>query len=271
MSLKSSLIIKAGFKSAKTFLKESYFTAPLKVIDITEDKTGNPLRLMIMSSSPGVLDNDKYTINIDLEDNASLWLTTQGYQRIFKMKTDACQEVSIKLGDHASFVYLPHPVVPHEDADFTSINNIILRKNHRLIWSEIITCGRKHSGEVFKFKRYKNKTKIFIDGKLAVLENVLLEPATRAVQAMGQLEGFSHQLSFIVLDNSKDMQLIAEEINNLLTLEDDISFGTSALAVNGLMIRILGFKSEQLFKLQNNIAELIAVSAQSSMPVEALA
>ena len=54
--------------------------------NITEDKTGATLQLMLMSSSPGILDGDEYKIKIELEENCSLQLHTQSYQRLFNMK-----------------------------------------------------------------------------------------------------------------------------------------------------------------------------------------
>jgi len=258
VSLNSSLHIKAGFKNNKTFLKESYCTHPYKIANVTEDKSGDLLRLMMMSSSPGILDKDKYTVEIDIEENAKLWLTTQGYQRIFTMKNGATQNLKVDIRNKGSFAYLPHPNVPHESSDFISHNTIHLAVNHELLWSEITTCGRKGSGEEFKFTRYKNITQIYIDGRLVVKENVLLEPAKRNIHSIGQLENHSHQSSLLFLNNQVDIEQVAEECSLILSAAEDITFGISRLAVNGIVIRLLGYKGEQLYKLHTNLATTIA-------------
>jgi urease accessory protein len=265
MSLNSKLHITAGYKNNKTYLKESYCTHPYKIANVTEDKSGDLLWLMMMSSSPGILDKDAYSIEINIEKNAKLWLTTQGYQRIFTMKDGAQQKVAVNVKDKASFVYLPHPNVPHEGANFSSGNTIHLSKNHQLIWSEITTCGRKWSGEAFKFTRYKNATNVFIKGKLVVKENVVLEPAKRNIHAIGQLENYSHQSSLLFLHNSVDMEMIAKKCRLILS-EADITFGVSRLAVNGLVIRMLGYKGEQLYNLHNQLASVITETSEALLP-----
>jgi len=48
-----------------------------------EDKKAATLRLMLMSSSPGVLDEDDYTMIIELAENQRAAIAHQSYQRLF--------------------------------------------------------------------------------------------------------------------------------------------------------------------------------------------
>src|SRR6476620_10915262 len=105
----TELHIETGKRGDQTFLKKAYFTPPLKVLDITDDKRGSLLDLMLMSSSPGVLDGDVYTMKIDLTEKSSLRLQTQSNQRLFRMKKGATQRMEIRMGAGASLIYLPHP------------------------------------------------------------------------------------------------------------------------------------------------------------------
>ena len=41
---------------------------------------------MLMSSSPGILDEDKYLMKIEVAEGCALKLHTQSYQRLFTMK-----------------------------------------------------------------------------------------------------------------------------------------------------------------------------------------
>jgi urease accessory protein len=191
MPLDYHLHIIAAYKNDGTFLQNCFCKQPFKLANITEHKADGLLRLMITSSSPGILSNDNYNIAIDIEENANVHISTQGYQRLFTMTGKAIQFMNVHIKNKASFTYLPHPVVPHEASDFSSTNDIYLHKKHNLIWSEIITCGRKLSGEEFKFTRFRNMTNIYIDNKLVIKENVLLEPSKRNIHATGQLEGYT--------------------------------------------------------------------------------
>ncbi|HSN61851.1 MAG TPA: urease accessory protein UreD, partial [Ferruginibacter sp.] len=95
--MKSTVHIQVAAATEGSYLKKAYFETPFKVANITEDKKNNPLQLMLMSSSPGILDTDEYDIKIDLEEDAALQLHTQAYQRIFLMKQEATQKMQVKL------------------------------------------------------------------------------------------------------------------------------------------------------------------------------
>ena len=173
----AKLHIQTAQTNGVTFLKGCYFTTPLKVANITEDKKGATLRLMLTSSSPGILDGDDYQLKIDVAEGCSLQLHTQSYQRWFTMKQQAVQQMEVTLGENSAFCFIPHPVVPHESSNFTARNKIYLTNNCSLIIGEILTCGRKLSGEVFTFSKYHSVTEIFTNGKLVIKENLLLQPA----------------------------------------------------------------------------------------------
>ncbi|MEO6219309.1 MAG: urease accessory protein UreD, partial [Ginsengibacter sp.] len=245
------------YKNDRTFLRYCFCKQPFKLADITENKSGDLLRLMITSSSPGILDNDKYFIQVEIEEYAKVCLTTQGYQRIFTMANKASQCMKVEVRNNGSFSFLPHPNVPHTLSNFLSINNIYLNRGHHLIWSDIITCGRKLSGEAFKFSKFHNIINIYLNNRLVIKENVLLEPLIRNIQAIGQLEGYSHQSTLLFINDKADMQIISSDCNEILSGIKEIAFGISKLPVNGLVFRILGHKGEQLFDLNNRIALVI--------------
>lgn len=247
--MNAQLHIQVGERKGSSYLKHAYFTTPFKVANITEDKTLHDLHLMLMSSSPGILDGDMYDIKIEIEKNCSLHLHTQAYQRLFTMQQGASQQMNVHLADNVSFVYLPHPSVPHEQSIFTSRNNFYLSNNCHFIFGEILTCGRKLNGEVFLFSKYHSINQIFLNDKLVIKENLLMQPSVIDVHAIGQLEGFTHQASFIYLQEDADIKHLQTTLLELLAEEKNIDYGITITPVNGLLIRLLGHGAEQLHKL----------------------
>lgn len=255
--MRSALQITAGYKNNKTYLKKSFCSQPFKLGNVTEDRTRSLMRLMIMSSSPGVLDNDNYEINIEVDEEAELQLSTQGYQRLFSMQNGAMQTMNICLKNNATFCYLPHPCVPHKASAYYGINNIYLCDNHCVLWSDIITCGRKLCNEEFEFTFFQNITSVFVNGKLAIKEKIFLEPLKGNISVIGQMEQFTHQASLLYLNNSMEIEYFMKECNELLSAVEGIEFGSSELPVKGFMVRMLGHKGEQLFDIRNRLASLI--------------
>ena len=250
----ATLHIQTAWANDVTYLKKSYCTTPFKVVNITEDKKDPTLRLMLMSSSPGILDGDIYQLKIEVDENSSLQLHTQSYQRLFTMKQGAEQHMKVHLAKNASFCFIPHPAVPHEQSNFTARNKIYLSKNCSLIFGEILTCGRKLNGEAFLFSKHHTITEIFLDNQLIIKENLLMQPACIKVNTIGQLQDYTHQASLIYLDENADIKNLVAMIYELLSAQKEISVGVSAAPVNGLVVRLLGQKAEQLFDCLKMIA-----------------
>ncbi len=245
--------IEAARLNGNTFLKSSFCNQPLKLADITEDRNDHKLRLMLMSSSPGILDNDEYKVDIHLDEDCAVELETQSYQRLFQMKTGAWQQMEVRMQKGSSFTFLPHPSVPHESSIFLSKNKFYLSERCLLIWGEVLTCGRKLNGEVFRLSRYHSVTEIFLSGKLIVKENLLVDPSLVNVSVLGQLEGYTHQASLTCVGSMLSKSTI-ENIHELLLPEANISFGVSALSVDGFIVRLIGYKAEQLYNILKMIA-----------------
>ena len=250
----SKLTIQTACLNKITYLKECYFTPPFKVANITEDKKAGILQLMLMSSSPGILDGDNYQLKIDVAENCKLALYTQAYQRLFCMKTAAKQNMLVTVADNASFYFIPQPIVPQKSSNFTSRNTYFLGKNCSLLLGEILTCGRKLNGEIFAFSKYHAVTEIYIQNKLVIKENLLLQPANIDITAIGQLQSFTHQASLIYLNETADIKKLIPALSDLLSSQKEISVGISATPVNGLLVRILGQKAAQLFDCLQQIA-----------------
>lgn len=253
----AELQIKVTASGSASFLQNSYCTTPLKVMNITEERNSKQLHLMLMSSSPGILDGDRYNIKIDVAENASLHLHTQAYQRLFQMKGEATQQLNIDIADGASFVFLPHPSVPHRQSSFVSRNTFYLGNYNLFIFGEVLTCGRKLNGEAFLFTKYHSITEVYSHNKLVIKENLLMQPATINVQAIGQLEGYTHQASMIYLEENIDVKNLQSLIIQLLAAEKNIEIGITAAPISGLIIRLLGNGAEQLYNCLQRIYTLI--------------
>jgi urease accessory protein len=265
VAVKAKVHIEVGTRNDRSFLKRSLCQSPYKIADVTEDRRQKELNLMLMSSSPGILDEDEAHFEIDIAANASLKLETQSFQRIFQMKKGASQQMVVRLLNGSSFCYLPHPVVPHANSIYTSRNRIYLSAGCKLFWGEIISCGRKLNNEIFQFNSYHNITEIFLNEKLVVKENLLMKPLLCKPDGIGQLEGFTHQATFLYLDEDVKTDLLIECLTEALAVEKAISFGISTLPVNGVVIRMLGHKAEQLFRLQKHLLQQIYAGVSQSL------
>jgi urease accessory protein len=177
----------------------------------------------------------------------------------------ATQIFEITVAENAFFCYIPHPTVPHKHATFSDLNSIKLHPTSKLIWGEIISCGRKLNGEIFQFTRLRIKTEIFVNGKLVIKENLLAEPAKTTLSSIGQWEGYSHQASLFIVDDCLDMCILKELLLTFLQQQKFIEFGISELHIKGLVIRLFGYKGEQLYACLQQIADLVMLKMEQKM------
>ena len=154
------------------------------------------------------------------------------------------------LKSYSVFSYVQHPIVPHENSIFKSHSVIRLEDNCSLCLGEIITCGRKHSGEIFRFTHFQNLIEIFYHKKLILKDNILLQPQLVPMDTTGQMEGFTHQATFIYVQTNPrqaDMDAIINQMHEMLESEDGINFGISQGSPLCIVTRVLGNGGEQLF------------------------
>jgi urease accessory protein len=254
--MNASVRIEVGYKNQRSFLKECFCTQPFKVADVTENKKENQLHLVLMSSSPGILDGDHYAVDIKVGKKSYLKLTTQSYQRLFQMKRGATQTMNVVVDETAIFSFLPHPVVPHAHSSFSSKNKLHLQQDSTVLWAETLACGRKENNEVFHYTSYHNNTDIFIDGRLVIRENIIMKPAENNLKAIGQLEGYTHQSVLIFISKEVATDEIIKNVIRFLDPKFDIEYGVTTLQVPGIMVRMHGNKAEQLHSFVQTIGSI---------------
>lgn len=254
----SNLDVTIANRQGRSFLKDAYVTQPFKIVPVGQNNTDRAAYLMIMNSSPGILDGDDHRIDIQVEEGSILQLKSQSYQRLFNMDTYASQHMSVKLAKSSSFSYVPHPIVPHKDSSFRSSNKIELEDNCLLMLGEIITCGRKYSGEQFEYSNFQNLVEVYYNRRLIFKDNVMLQPATMPLSSIGLLEGYTHQGNFIFINtkNYSPNELIEyfHEVSQQLT---SVTVSISAIQYGGFVIRILGNSGEQLFDFFQQVQDYI--------------
>jgi urease accessory protein len=244
----SSLQIKVEEREGKSFLRDAYVTQPFRIMPVGQYKNDGAAYLMITSTSPGILSGDVYEIDVEVKQNGRLQLQSQSYQRLFNMEGNASQALLVKMEEGSSFSYVPHPVVPHEDSNFKSMNHITVADGCELTVSEIITCGRKHYGETFKFAHFQNLSEVYHHDRLIYKDNVLLKPELMPLESLGLLEGFTHQgtLAYLNTKGESVTALVAHFYKEMEHLKE-VTYGISEIQADGFVIRILGNGGEQLY------------------------
>ena len=247
--------------NGKTSVKEQYSRVPLYTQRALylEEKLSNMAYMYIISPSGGILQGDRYRMDITLRNHAFAHITTQGATRIYRMeKNYATQIINIDVGEDCYFEYIPDQVIPYRDSRFYQEANLSVHDSATLLYSEIITPGRVASGEHFDYDIcYMKATARDHNGSLKFIDVAMLEPKKRDMNVFGVLSNHDVVANMYIITKNKKLQEINIAVNAALKAVPKVYAGASILPSNcGVGIRILGNTASEL---RNVIYEIIRV------------
>lgn len=230
-----------GKDKAGSYVKEGYFTTPLKLG--TPNSSEYDLNVVLMMASAGILKGDEFNYHVECENDTELLLTEQSYSKLFDM-TDgyAKKKMKIKVGHNASLFYCPQTVIPFEGSNYESKLEVELEKDSTFSMWDILAVGRVGMGEVFKMRHFQNITRVKVDGKLAWIDGCLLEPDNMKLDNLFYFDKYTHQGVFYFY-GAKALQ------TKLLELEENNKFDVTwaaSEATEGVVVRALGKSAQNI-------------------------
>jgi urease accessory protein len=208
----------------------------------------------IISPSGGILQGDRYKIDIKLDTNAIAHVTTQGASRIYKMETNyASQIINIKVKEGSYFEYIPDQIIPFRNSRFYQEVHLNVHDKATMIYSEVIVPGRVASGEAFEYDicyiKTVGKNQL---GKPRFVDTVKLEPRKQNLRTEGIFRNFQVVGTIYIVTKESFVSDIYYEIGDKIKVIEPrgkISAGTSILpARQGMIVRILGNSSDNVKK-----------------------
>ncbi len=248
--------------TARTVVREQYSRIPLfaQRALYLEESLPSMAYLYIISPSGGVLQGDRYRMDITLEESAFAHITTQGATRIYRMeKNYATQIVNISIGEASYLEFIPDQIIPYRNSRFYQKITLRVHESATAIYSEIIVPGRVHSGESFEYDICY--TKVVVKDQADVLKFIdvgLIEPKRHDVKSFGVLGEFKVLGTVYIINKKQDIcSKLKQEINATLRHSTAVSCGSTLLPSNsGIVVRLLGHNSEDIKKAVYEVASI---------------
>lgn len=255
------LVLENDHDKNKTVIKEQYSQAPLYTQRALYYDTANPSMayLFLISSSGGILQDDRYQVDVLLQNGAMANITTQGATRIYKMDSGfAVQDMNITVGDGCYLELVPDQIIPYKNSRYCQRVNITISDDATLVYSELVTPGRVAMGELFDYDICYLRTVVRDKSdKLKLIDTSMLRPKEQNLQAMGLLDNSTVFGILYILTKSDLVEQIHDATNALLE-NTDVHAGCSILPQNcGIIIRILGNSTEDIKTLTYQIVALV--------------
>jgi urease accessory protein len=251
--------LKQGNK--KTSITKQFSQVPLQIQRAVypEESLPEMAYLYIISPSGGILQGDRYKIDVTLKNNAVSHITTQGATRIYSMNSNfASQITNITVDDNCYLEYIPDQIIPYQNSRYYQKVNLNVHDNATMVYSEILTPGRMAMNEYFDYdicylRTYcKNQEK-----KFRCLENMKIEPKNQNLASSGILGKYKIVGTVYILTKKDYITELENMINTNLEKSDEVSIGTSILPnESGIIVKILGNNTDDIFGTIYNVLKI---------------
>jgi len=248
-------------ENEKTSITKQFSQVPLQIQRAVylEKSLPEMAYLYIISPSGGILQGDRYKIDISLKNNAISHITTQGATRIYSMDSNfASQMTNITVENNCYLEYVPDQIIPYQNSRYYQKVNLNVHDNATVIYSEVLMPGRIARNESFDFdicylrthcKNQKNKFRC--------LENMKIEPKNQNLKINGIFGKYCMMGTVYILTKKEYVIELENKINENMKQSETISIGTSILPNDsGIIVKILGDRTEEIFEIIYNILKI---------------
>ena len=219
---------------------------------------------MLVNPGGAYLGADLYLLDVEVEADAKLLLTTQSATKIYRTPGSfAEQRMTIRLGEGAKLELAPDQVIAYREARYRQNTHITVRPTSSLVMAEVITPGWSPDGAAFRYEelRLRNEIRVETDAgtRLLALDNLLIRPPLDDVTGTGFMEGYSHLGSLVVVDARVD-QALADELHRLAEKFDaytGVSLSATMDGITALVLRSLSNSTEKLNTLLGGCSGLL--------------
>jgi urease accessory protein len=237
-------------RDGATALTENYSRPPLQVMRAITDSAG-ACCVYLLSPTGGVVQGDRYSVEIDVGEGAHALITTQSATKIYRMPNGCAeQHIRIGVGSGALLEFVPDAAILFADADFRQRIEITLHTGALLILHEVVMPGRLARGERLQFRRYANRLSVRDEAGLLLYDSAKVEPDRLDLNAVGRLEGAPCWGSFYLLGDLAghgiEAAAFCAEHQAMFTGEAALG-GLSPLYRNGVSARLLSARLETIY------------------------
>lgn len=273
--------LRLGFavRHGKSVLHDLYRVAPLLVQRaLYWDEAMPELPIVaIISVGGGILQGDRYKIDITLEEGACAQVNTQSANRIHQMDANyASQHQTVTLASGCYLEYLPDFTIPYRGSRFINQTDIVIAEDATLLYGEMMMTGRKHHNENERFGLDLLSMSVSVrrpDGRKLFAEKLLIEKDDPTVNYGAVMKGFDAFASILCITPPEIAACIKERFETNFSTESPRAVsGVSKLPnAAGVVLRAAGVESYDVRKEVRRFWQIVREEARGrSLPTEFL-
>lgn len=241
-----------GRHGGVTRVERHYQRVPLHVYRPIYLDEGRPdmAFLFVQQHGDGLVQGDRYRIDIDCGPGSATHVTTQAATNIFGARENfATQLVNLRVHAGAVLEYLPDPVVPFRGSRLFQRTCVTADPDATVILGETLLPGRVAHGESHAYDLYWAETEVRRPDETPVFADVLrLNPGRgESPRSAGVLGPFDAIATLYVISNRCEPAELVRLVRESLIDSPEVLAGVSELPNGcGVTLKLLGPTSKTL-------------------------
>jgi urease accessory protein len=230
----------------KTVLSHREHHGPLLVQKSLYPEGKEICHAVILHPPAGIAGGDHLAIQLNIENNAKVVVTTPGATKWYKAnQKDASQKIHIKVGANGHLDFLPQENIFFNSS--SAHNQIIITqdKTASCIGWDIAQLGRTAQGERWEDAKLRNEIEYYFDNELCWVESMLLESQKSFYNEACGLAEFP-VFGTMWMSSCNASEDLLEEITEMLDWSDSLRVGVTRIAIdeNYGLILVRGLSDE---------------------------
>ena len=244
----------------RSVARNIFFEKALKVLRPVYLNQSTIPTFYIVNVGGGYLDGDRYRLNINLEENAQVTLTSQGATKIYKTLNDRVEQYqSFNLANHSYMEFVADPIIAYENAKFYQHNTFRLEAESSMFYTDILTPGYSSDDHDFTYKYMHLINEIYVEDELVTYDNMLLNPEKNQLSSIGYMEDYTHLGSAYFIHPDVSQSFIDDIYVAVADFQKqyDCRIGISQLPTHGLAVRILTKRTQIIEEILTRVQSYI--------------
>jgi urease accessory protein len=233
----------------RTIIARQGSRPPLQTFGLQDADRHGGAYLQIVNPCGGLFEGDSAEIEVSLYTGAHLYLTTQAATKVYaaEHREVTRQVIRFRVACGAILEYFPQPLMPFARAMYAQETWVQVESGGICLVAEVLAPGRVARGERFAYHMVRSRVEAWVDDRLALFDQLMLQPEQNSYTGLGVLDGKPYLATLYVL-TSQGLDSWIPGWNRRLTEQYGECVGITALANGGLLARLLGQTGQEMLR-----------------------
>jgi urease accessory protein len=235
-----------------TRVESQYQRAPLHVYRpiYLDPRLPGMAFVFLQQSGDGLVQGDRYRIDIDCAAGSAVHVTTQAATKVFAARQNfVTQLTNLSAGADAVLEYLPDPVVPFRGSRLFQRTRAVAAPGSTVVLGDVLLPGRVAHDEAHVYDVYWAETEFMRpDGTLLFSDVLRMHPAAgEDPRSIGFLGGHDVLATLYVVTSQVRAAALVSILRSVLACRTSVLAGATELPNGcGVAVRLLGECSAQV-------------------------